>query len=351
MNRQSDNADLLVNGLEGATAMIEGKDAIFEPVPIEIVHAARAYVAQQCREACKDFVRFMIEDAALSKTSAQTYANYVWHALLTTGGHPLEALRRKELQLTTKHAIRAAIRQYALFTQRADLVLDLAGLKVKKLLRDREAPTRKVLPAFTEEEVGRILAAIDADKGNPRWPWTWPVLRIGIKLGLRAGADTPWIQRESVLHSFHSGAPLMIWSKRLKQRGLPSGVIRDEIAMLAHWPGAWNYLADIIAPATPPENRPKSSYAHIVQHLKAYAVTVGIDASDVRSHRFRKTAALRLYQATKDIMLVSNFLGHNSIETTQIYLHANRMVEMNSHLEDMYDEPEDDEEEEDTEDE
>lgn len=340
MNRHSDEADLLVNGLEGATAMIAGKDAIFEPVPIEIVHAARTYVSQQCKEACKEFIRFMVEDAALSKTSAQTYANYVWHALLTTGGDPVEALRRKDLQLTTKHAIRAAIRQYALFTRRADLVVELAGLKVKKFLRDREAPTQKVLPAFTEEEVGRILAAIDADKGNPRWPWTWPVLRIGIKLGLRSGADTPWIQRDSVIHSFNSGVPLMIWSKRLKQRGLPSGVVRDELEMLVHWPSAWNYLADIIAPATPAENRPKSSYAHIVQHLKAYAVTVGIDASDVRSHRFRKTAALRLYQATKDIMMVSNFLGHTSIETTQIYLAANRMTEMNSHLEDMYDDDE-----------
>lgn len=337
MKRHEDNADLLINGLEGAAALLTGKDAIFTPVPIEIVHAGRTYVAQQCKESCKEFVRFMVEDAALSKQSAETYANYVWHALLTTGGNPVDALRRRDLQLTTKHAIRAAIRQYALFTHRGELVIELAGLKVKKLLRDREAPTKHILPAFTEEEVGRILAAIDADKGNPRWPWTWPVLRILIKLGLRAGADTPWIQRDSVIHAFNSGAPLMIWSKRLKQRGLPSGVVRDELEVLVHWPSAWNYIADIVAPATPAENRPKSAYAHIVQHLKAYAVTVGIDAAEVRSHRFRKTAALRLYEATKDIMLVSNFLGHTSIETTQIYLHANRMTEMNSHLEDMYD--------------
>jgi site-specific recombinase XerD len=39
-------------------------------------------------------------------------------------------------------------------------------------------------------------------------------------------------------------------------------------------------------------------------------------------------------------MMVSNFLGHTSIETTQIYLAANRMTEMNSHLEDMYDDDE-----------
>jgi len=338
-----DKADLLIEALEGAAVLIEGREAIFRPVPIEIVHAARTFVAQHCRESCKEFVRFMVEDAALSKTSAETYANYVWHALLTTGGAPIEALMRRDLQMSTKNAIRSAIRQYALFTKRSEIVVELAGIKVKKLLRDRTAPTRHVLQSFTEEEVGNILAAVDADRGNPRWPWTWPVLRITIKLGLRAGADTPWIQRESVLHSVGTGAPLTIWSKRLKQRGLPSGVVRDELEVLAHWPGAWNYISDIVAPATPPENRPKSAYAHIVKHLKDYAAVAGIDPSEVKSHRFRKTAALRLYAATKDMMLVANFLGHTSIETTQIYLQANRMVEMNTHLEDIYaDEEEDD---------
>jgi integrase len=339
------DADLLIEALEGAAVLIQGREAIFRPVPIGIVHAARTFVAQHCRESCREFVRFMIEDAALSKMSAETYANYVWHALLTTGGHPVETLLRRELQLSTKNAIRSAIRQYALFTKRSELLVDLAGIRVKKLLRDRTAPTHKALQSFTEDEVGRILAAIDADKGNPRWPWTWPVLRIMIKLGLRAGADTPWIQRESVLHAVATGAPLTIWSKRLKQRGLPSGVVREELEMLAHWPGAWNYLSDIIAPATPPENRPQSSYAHLVKHLKEYAAVAGLDPSEVKSHRFRKTAALRLYAATKDMMLVANFLGHTSIETTQIYLQANRMMEMNTHLEDIYaeDEEEDDE--------
>lgn len=341
--KPKDQADLLMSGLEGAAALVKGNDAVFEAVPIEIVHAARTYVAQACREGCKNFVRFMIEDAALSKTSAETYANYVWHALLVTGGNPTETLRRKDLQLTTKHAIRAAIRQYALYTKRSELLADLAGLKVKKLLRDRSAPTKKVLPQFSEDEVGNILAAIDADRGNPRWPWTWPVLRITIKLGLRAGADTPWIQRAAIIHSVGSGAPLEIWSKRLKQRGLPMGVVREELEVLSRWPGAWNYLADIIAPATPPENRPKSAYGHIVKRLKEYAVIVGMDPAEVRSHRFRKTAALRLYAATKDVMLVANFLGHTSIETTQIYLQANRMDEMNTQLEGIYADEEDDE--------
>lgn len=335
MSLQTD-ADRLLVAIEGSAALFRGQEAVFEAVNIEVVNAARSFVAKACREHTREFVRFLVEDAALAKGSAEVYAHYVWHALLTTGGKPIEALRRRELQLNTKHAIRASIRQYALYTRRSELVAELAGLRVKKLLRDREAPTLRTLPQFSEVEVGNILAAIDADKGHPQWPWAWPVLRINIKLGLRAGADTPWIQRESVLHSVKTAGPLMIWSKRLKQRGLPSGVVRDELEVLAHWPGAWNHLSDIIAPATPAENRAKSAYSHIVAKLKEYGAVAGIDPSEIRSHRFRKTAALRLYNATKDIMLVANLLGHTNIETTQIYLQANRLDEMNDQLEELY---------------
>lgn len=332
----------LTSALEGAGFLLENKEAVFKPVPLDLMLACRQSIAKACKESSREFVRFMIEDAALSKTSAETYANYVWHALLTTGGNPVDALRRRDLQMTTKHAIRAAIRQYALFTRRSELLAELSGLKVKKLLRDREAPTKKSLPQLSEEEVGRILAAIDADRGNPRWPWAWPVLRITIKLGLRAGADAPWIQREAVIHAVKTGGPLIIWSKRLKQRGLPSKVVFDELEMLSHWPGAWNYLADIVAPATPAENRPASAYAHINAKLKEYAAIAGLDPTEIRSHRFRKAAALRLYESTKDIMLVAAFLGHSSIETTQIYLASNRFVEMDEKLQEIYSEEDND---------
>jgi integrase len=337
----SKDADLLIEALQGAEALFNGTDALFDPVPLAVVAAARTIVSSACKDATKGFVRFMIEDAALGKSSAETYANYVWHALITTGGRPVESLKRDDIQMTTKIAIKSSIRQYALYTKRLELLADLSSLQVKKMLRDRRAPTQRILPPFTAEEVGRILAAVDADKGNPQWPWAWPVLRITIKLGLRAGADTPWIQRDAVVHAAHSGGALTIWSKRLKMRGLPSKIVKDELDYLVAWPGAWQFVADLVAPSAPVENRPKAAYGHISRKLKEYAVTSGLEASDIRSHRFRRTAALRLYKETKDIMLVSNYLGHSSIQTTQIYLQSNRLEEMDEKLQEIYEEDED----------
>ena len=40
-------------------------------------------------------------------------------------------------------------------------------------------------------------------------------------------------------------------------------------------------------------------------------------------HTLRHTAASLMYQETKDILLVKEFLGHKSIEATQIYMHLN----------------------------
>lgn len=40
-------------------------------------------------------------------------------------------------------------------------------------------------------------------------------------------------------------------------------------------------------------------------------------------HTLRHTAATLMYQQTKDILLVKEFLGHKSIESTQIYAHMN----------------------------
>ncbi|MBC7630433.1 MAG: tyrosine-type recombinase/integrase [Flavobacterium sp.] len=47
-----------------------------------------------------------------------------------------------------------------------------------------------------------------------------------------------------------------------------------------------------------------------------------LDAKNVTPHTLRHTAAMRLLHAGIDITVIAPWLGHESIETTQIYLHA-----------------------------
>lgn len=50
--------------------------------------------------------------------------------------------------------------------------------------------------------------------------------------------------------------------------------------------------------------------------IKKYAQTIG---KHITTHKLRSTFAMNVYEATGDIYVTSNLLGHNSVETTKIY--------------------------------
>ena len=54
--------------------------------------------------------------------------------------------------------------------------------------------------------------------------------------------------------------------------------------------------------------------------IKKLAVRYGIDVSVVYPHSFRHMFAKTLMQRYNDIALLADLLGHESIETTRIYL-------------------------------
>ena len=55
--------------------------------------------------------------------------------------------------------------------------------------------------------------------------------------------------------------------------------------------------------------------------LKSYAQEYGLDPSVVHPHAFRHLFAKKFIESCGDIAMLSDILGHESIETTRIYLH------------------------------
>ncbi len=61
----------------------------------------------------------------------------------------------------------------------------------------------------------------------------------------------------------------------------------------------------------------------VAKHVKAAAGTCpSLAAKQVTPHVLRHTAAMRLLHAGVDTSVIALWLGHENVETTQIYLHA-----------------------------
>lgn len=67
-------------------------------------------------------------------------------------------------------------------------------------------------------------------------------------------------------------------------------------------------------------NRPRNSGRWVL--AAAMRAGISFDAGKVTSHTFRHSAATRLLRAGMDIRKVQAFLGHKSINSTLVYLHA-----------------------------
>jgi integrase/recombinase XerD len=217
--------------------------------------------------------------------------------------------RSRNLRLT---AIRSFLR-YAAYEEPAQ-----SGLIQRVLAMPSKRQERKLVAFLTRPELEALLAAPDKTTWAGRRDYAF--LAVGLQTGLRVSEMTG-LQRTDLI--LETGAHVHCMGKGRKERRTP--LTKQVVTILKSWlqepsPGVGQILF--------PNARGGRLSADGVQYLLAKHVTVAsqrcpsLSLKNVTPHVLRHTAAMELLQAGVDRSVIALWLGHESIETTQIYLDA-----------------------------
>lgn len=209
-------------------------------------------------------------------------------------------------------AIRSLFRYAALrHPEHADLIGRVLAIPPKRF-------ERSLVTFLTEPEVDALLAAPDRTSWAGRRDRA--LLLLAVQTGLRVSELIGLICADVHLGS---GAHVSCRGKGRKQRITP--LTAGTVAVLRVW------LAERAGaprdPLFPTRTGTPLSRDAVERRLTKYTAIAAagcpsLRAKRVTAHVLRHTAAMRLLQAGVDTSVIALWLGHEQVETTQIYLHA-----------------------------
>jgi site-specific recombinase XerD len=197
-----------------------------------------------------------------------------------------------------------------------------SGLIQRVLAIPNKRQPRPLVGFLTRPEIDALLAAPDRDRWLGRRDHT--LLLTAIQTGLRL-AEITSIRQQDV--SLATGAHIRCEGKGRKERCTP--LTKSTVTVLTAW------IREQGADGTRilfPSARGGQLSADAVQYLVAkYAAVAQHTCSSladkhISPHVLRHTTAMELMQAGVDRTLIALWLGHESVETKQIYLDANLAI-------------------------
>ena len=219
------------------------------------------------------------------------------------------SVRSRNLRLTALHSFfRYAAFEAPAYSAQIQRVLAIPSKRF----------TRTLVQFLTRNEVDALLAAPDQCTWSGRRDHAF--LLVAVQTGLRLSEMTGLTRKDLILGS---GAHVCVIGKGRKERCTP--IARSTLAVLKGWlrepqRGGGNILF--------PSAKGERLSVHGVQYLlNKHRITASkacpsLKEKRVTVHRMRHTMAMDLLQAGVDRSVIALWLGHESVETTQIYLEA-----------------------------
>lgn len=219
------------------------------------------------------------------------------------------SVRSRNLRLTAVHS----------FFRYAAFELPTHAAQIQRVLAiPSKRFTRTLVPFLTRDEVDALLAAPDQRTWFGRRDHAF--LLTAVQTGLRVSEMTGLTRADVV---FGTGAHVRVVGKGRKERCTP--LARATRAVVKAWlREPQRGTATILFPSA----KGTRLTIHGVQYMlnkhrqAASRICPTLTHKRVTVHRLRHTAAMDLLQAGVDRSVIALWLGHESIETTQIYLEA-----------------------------
>jgi site-specific recombinase XerD len=178
---------------------------------------------------------------------------------------------------------------------------------------------RTLISYLTEPEIDALLEACD------RATWTGrrdhALLLLAVQTGLRISELTGLTRAD--LH-LGAGAHVACHGKGRKDRITP--LTRNTVAVLRDWLDEHHdeHPGGPLFPTRRGTPLSRDAIEHRLAHYVGLAATScpSLHGKTVTAHTLRHTTAMALLHAGIDTSVIALWLGHVSVETTQIYLHA-----------------------------
>jgi integrase/recombinase XerD len=193
---------------------------------------------------------------------------------------------------------------------------------------------QRILAMPNKRYVKRTVTFLDADEmaallaAPDRTTWAGrrdhALLLLAVQTGLRASELVGLTVGDVALGT---GAHIRCMGKGRKERATP--LRRDTAKLLAAWIGQRDGKSPLF-PSIRGERLSRDALEHLVRKhcLAASRTCTSIGAKRVTPHTLRHSTAMDLLHHGVDPAVIALWLGHENVETTQIYIHADmRMKE------------------------
>ena len=231
---------------------------------------------------------------------------------------------RRGNSITTRNARLAAVHSFLTYASRYHPE-HLATIGRVLAIPPKRGPRNEIC-YLTNTEVTALLAAPDPTTRAGRRDHA--MFQLAVTAGLRVSELTELQTRDMHLGT---GAHVLCHGKGRKNRATP--LDRQTVQILKTFTA--ELLSDTEGFVFPTRTGTRMSRDAVAARLALHTATAtkscpNLTVKTVTPHVLRHTAAMRLLTAGIDISTIALWLGHESIETTQVYLHADMTMKENA---------------------